>query len=271
MRAFHGKTLRWKEMSSGGTFEHLEFRDCFFNNCSVSRTTEVERRTVVRNISVTDCREMGCQVGPVILEDVTVHNLLIADLLILWCPAFKHVTLKGRLGSIKVNDVPDSGPFTRETLGAAFAAAQRDFYAKVDWALDIREADPILLQLEGVPADLVRRNPETQGVVRRKRASKRGWRRKVSKDCDYWLPYIDNLVGSDHPDTVLVTPTRRRSATVKSILAGLRELRELGVVDTDDGSPAASLAPMLTPPMKLTGLEPALPVKKRTSRKKTDR
>jgi hypothetical protein len=94
-----------------------------------------------------------------VLEDVIVDSLKTIGLLQVWGAALKHVTLRGRVGEIMFSPQVDLG-LAPEDVQSAFRKANAAYYRSVDWAIDIREADPDDLELAGIPGRLVRRNPE---------------------------------------------------------------------------------------------------------------
>lgn len=100
-----------------------------------------------------DCRLDGnAYIGPAVLEDVTIDGLSYSDLVVACGPVFRHVTLRRRVGAIKINAVPHMIDRSPRIL-ADFAAARTRFYASTDWALDISEAEFREFEIEGVPAD----------------------------------------------------------------------------------------------------------------------
>ncbi len=217
---------------SGATFEDFKFERCTFNNCAISLTKEVPRRAVVRNVWLEQCTSINCGIGPAIFEDVTVDGLTTNDLLILWGPLFKHVTLKGKIGKIKINTAVHHVDRSPE-VQSPFDSAQKSFYGAVDWALDIQEASFQEFDMHGVPASLVRRDPATQVVVTRQRALQEGWRDKISPKNTYWPFVIDMFLEDEEPDIVLVAPKGKPKKKYIELLDGLNDLRQAGVVEPD--------------------------------------
>ena len=96
-RTFLGLTDRAGECRVEGA----EFRRCTFRDCLVS-AEDVQSRPTVRNTLFADCEEHSCSVSDIVIEDVTIDGLKVKDLLIIADCAFKHVTLRGKLGSLKI-------------------------------------------------------------------------------------------------------------------------------------------------------------------------
>jgi len=109
-----------------------------------------------------------------------------------------------------------------------FDASAEKFWQSVDWALDIREAQFIECDIRGIPARLIRRDEETQVIVRREKAAEGEWRRLALSDTQ-WPTALQFMLDSGDPDTVLVASKRDRA--FKRELAGLRLLRDAGIAE----------------------------------------
>jgi hypothetical protein len=212
--------------------ENMQFEECVFVNCGLSLTKDVNRRSVIRNISIKDCAVNGCAVGPAILENVDINNLKTNDLLIIWGATFNHVKLSGLIGKIKINPYAHHVDRTEATQGL-FTAHRTSLYNSLDLALDISEARFVEFDVRGIPARLFRRDPETQVVVSRKRALAPGWRQNVSPFNTLWPFMIDLFLSDGAEDTVLVAPLGAPKKKRDGLIRGLKELRDLGVVEPD--------------------------------------
>ena len=104
MKTYSGQTLKMLfDRNSSAVFENFVFNNCTFDNCTLCLTKAPEFRSTVRNVRLANCVSFNSSIGPVVLEDVMVDGLKTNDLLIMWGPLFKHVTLKGRIGQININ------------------------------------------------------------------------------------------------------------------------------------------------------------------------
>lgn len=232
MMQYRSQTFRKLfDRDSGALFTDMVFENCTFDWCGLSLTKEVNLRSTVRNIRLASC-SVNCLVGPAVFEDVTVDGLATSNLLILWCPLFKHVTLKGKIGNIKVNLHVDGMDHSLE-MQRPFDLARTQFYETVDWALDISQAQFKEFDLQGVPARLIRRDPATQVVVTREKALRPGWREQLSSSNTLWPFVIDLFLQDGEPDRVLVAPKGKSKRRFTSILEGLNELRQVGVAEPD--------------------------------------
>ena len=142
---------------------------------------------------------------------------------------FKHVTLKGKIERVMFSPaVAISKPDRKHQV--LFDEANADFYASQDWALDIREGLFGECEIQGVPAHLVIRDPQTQVVVTRAKAARGDWRRlDLSKT--HWATSLDFFLKSGEQDVVLVAPKRHRK--YKQLLEGLMRLRDAGIAEPD--------------------------------------
>jgi hypothetical protein len=210
--------------------ESMRFEECIFSSCFLSLTTDLRRRSRAKNIEIFNCSANGCDVGPAILEDVTVDGLATNDLLIIWGALFNRVRLSEAIGKVKINHYIDAVDRRASTQGP-FDKYRHQFYSSIDWALDISKARFKEFDVRGIPARLIRRDAETQVVITRERALKPGWREGMSSSNTLW-PFMIRLFLSDgDPDMVLVAPLGAAKKKRDELIRGLHELRELGVAE----------------------------------------
>lgn len=112
----------------------------------------------------------------------------------------------------------------------AFDQANAQYYAAVDWALDISEGEFEECDLRRVPAGLVRRDAATQVVVKRDVAMRGDWR-KLDLSRTYWASAIEGFIQEGDPDIVLVAGKRQKK--FKDLLDGLKMLRDAGVAEPE--------------------------------------
>jgi hypothetical protein len=232
----HNWGLPWSLPRPGRVFEDLEFRRCTFVGSVLSVAKKPQWRSTVRNVRLLDCREMGCSLHAAIVEDVLVDGLRTSDPHVRGA-VFNHVTLRGRIGGFMISPlVTPERPESAEQR--AFDTANAAYYASVDWALDIREAEfTDEVDLRGVPGRLVRRDPETQVLVTREKALDGRWR-ALDLDQTYWPTALEFFLQDDRLDsTVLVVPSQVPQDwglwTRQTLLDGLRRLRDEGIVEPD--------------------------------------
>lgn len=221
-RSFHDR-------NSGKVYSDISFKYCRFISCTLSVTQNPRKRSLFRNIQLTGCEVTGCMVFPAIFEDVLVSSLKTHTLLQTWGAVFKHVKLEGNIGDIMLSSLVD--PLgEKPKVQAAFDQANARYYETVDWALDISEGRFVDCDIRGVPAKLIRRDPETQVVVTREKALAGEWK-KLDLSRTYWGTAIEFLLNRGDPDVVLVAP--KRYSKYPELLDGLKMLRDAGVAEPD--------------------------------------
>lgn len=236
MQVIEGQTFAGKhDRNSGKVFSDLELRDCYFEGSSFSTTRDVKLRSTLRNSKIIQCSQRGSSIGPAIIEDVLVDGLKTnSQLLQMWGAVFKHVTIKGKVDRLMFS--PFANPSEPEgDVNRTFARANAEYYKTVDWALDISEVEVQEIDIRGIPARLVRRDPETQIVVTRQKAMKlQSEYRKITFPKVAPLDgYLDLFLGrNDEPDRIFIAP-RARKTKMKDWLEAFRLLREVGVAEPD--------------------------------------
>lgn len=204
----------------------LRFVRCRFESFRVSATLDLKRRSVAKRLQFLDCETGSGFIGPAVVDEVEFVNLKTRTLLQVWGAAFRHVTLRGRLGRLMISDMISMLP-TPQAKQDAFDDANRSFYQEVDWALDISDAEFIDADLRGVPGHLIRIDPATQLLVTREQAIAGTWR-QVDLTDTHWDHSLTMLAAHPWmPSKVLVAP--KRSPAFKKLLAGLQRLREAGI------------------------------------------
>ncbi|MCU0657171.1 MAG: hypothetical protein MUF64_18500 [Polyangiaceae bacterium] len=225
---------RWtlKRPLSRQSFEGLRLVGCTFDNCGLASTDDPGEMTRISKVELIDCSNFNSQIGPCYLDDVRVENLKTGDLMLVWAPMLTHVTLAGKTGSIKINEFirrPGITPSQEE----AWRALRRAHHAQVDWALDISAVRPLGLEIAGVPAAKIRRDPETQVVVTRARLHD-GRQLDSITDLEDTLRFtLTSFVKGDAEDAVFVAPTGRPARAFKPVLRGFEALRRAGLAEPD--------------------------------------
>ena len=120
------------------------------------------KRPVFRRILLKECRLVSTDAHGAVFDDCTVDGLRTNRLSIITGCAFRHVTLRGDVGQFLIRGAADLEPDRLD-------GANLEFYNAVDWALDIRDVRATTLDIRNVPLHLIRRNPETQAIVRKAR------------------------------------------------------------------------------------------------------
>jgi hypothetical protein len=155
-----------KSIGSHRTIQGLELDRCEFRAAHLVQFDDPGMNLVVRDVTLTRCVARGrSSLHGVRIEEVLVDTLTTAPEVWLATCTFRHVTLRGRIGSLMVQPPP----FTMDEADrTAFIDTVVRYYADVDWAIDITEAEFTAdVNFFFVPGDLVRRDPQTQFLLRR--------------------------------------------------------------------------------------------------------
>jgi hypothetical protein len=165
------------------------------------------------------------------LEQVSVDGLRTgSEPLFIWGAVYDRVVLKGKLDKLVLSSRVNA-PGLDDVDQQAFDAASKDFYASVDWAIDIREVEVHELDIRGVPSRLVRRDTRTQAVVRRENAlDEKRWR-DLDLGHAWWATQLESMVREGHEEIILVAPLRNRK--VADFITGIEILRNVGVADSE--------------------------------------
>jgi hypothetical protein len=229
-KMFNNQEFRsFYDRNSGRLFQDLEFKGCRFVSCSISITENTRRRSIVRDVRLIQCQEIGCAVENAIIENALIDGLMTSDILKCWGAVFKHVVLKGNIGRIMVSPIIAAG-MAKPREQQAFDETNNRYYETVDWALDISEARFVECDIRGVPARLIQRDPETQVVIKREKATTGKWK-ELDLSKTYWSTAIQYMLDHNYEDIVLVAPKRNRK--FKDLLNGLMMLRDASVAEPD--------------------------------------
>lgn len=165
---------------------------------------------------------------------------------------FKHVTVRGKTAELHIGPylahvrewAPTSGSFLgrvadrllfgvpRPEREEQLRAANRAYYADVDWALDITEAQAPDLTLEGIPADLIRRDSRSQAVVRRQKVVEAGPRGlEVLANAPHFGLTVRSMIENGFDDVVIVAG--RRSEKYAERQRAIDMLREAGLAEAN--------------------------------------
>ena len=112
----------------------------------------------------------------------------------------------------------------------AFDEANDQYYRGVEWALDVSKASFAELDIRGLPARLIRRDPETQVVVTREKALAGEWR-DLPLNETLWKTTLNSFIQEKTPDIVLVAP--KLNPKFRRYLADLRSLQAAGIAEPD--------------------------------------
>lgn len=215
-------------------FRDLEFVKCKFigGGFGYRHSSDFALRTSAFNVRILDCESRKFSVGPALLEEIHIENFR-GDLVTVWGALFRHVTIKGRCDKLMIHGITGKGDIDVGGKGVLlYRTLCDDFYASVDWALDIQEAEfsDFCIRTRGVPAHLVRRDPETQAILRREAVIAGKWQELGLSGFSQLI--IKEMITGGQAADVLVAPKRDKKLCVH-ILEDIRKLREAGIADIE--------------------------------------
>ncbi len=219
---------RFRDRDSGRTFENLEFEDCEFLDTALSITLEPARRSTVRDVTLLSCKVgRAATLRSAIVEECLIDGLDIQRGVHTAGAVYRHVTLKGRVGPLTL-----TSRVLHEAAQPLFDAANEQYYKAVDWALDISRAvftDEV--ELKGVPGHLVVRDPVSQVLVTRERASSVRWDRMDLRPTA-WDVGLDELLESTLDARVFAAC--KGSTDYEKQLRVVELFKESGLAEPDD-------------------------------------
>jgi hypothetical protein len=210
----------------------FHFDNCFFDNCSLGPAESPDERLFVRNIELVKCRQRACSLNNAAIEDSLINGLGREGRypLFAWGAVYKHVTLKGKLSGMKLNQWVS--PNASASTQAIWDTANRAYYQSVDWALDIKEAEfQGSLDIHSVPGRLIRRDPETQVLVRRDTLNQIDWRRLPWSNSGFDIAIEWFLNDGLYDDCVLIAS--KRAAGFKDDMKVIAMMRKEEVACSD--------------------------------------
>jgi hypothetical protein len=214
----------------GKVFEALRITNSSFDNCGMSLSKRPSKMSVVRDVHISGCKVVNSEIGPTEFEDVHVEGLDVNPILLLWSCFFRRVSLVGKIGKIKINLEPFAF-CTDAGVIAAFEEKRSIFYAATEWALDISGAKFVDFACKGVPLALIRRDPKTQVIVRRRNFSGVSM---LGPEFENAFPETHTRLSifseSNAEEVLLVVPLAAAKKRREDWAGGIAELRRLGVV-----------------------------------------
>lgn len=208
-----------RSYGTGRTYSELDLEGVKFVGCVLGQQNDSDFGLVVRDVTITKCRTDNCEVEGVRFESVFVDGLATKHQALGGC-LFRNVTLKGNIGPIMTTPFNiGMSDMDREVMNTALVS----YYKDVDWALDISRAEFSDADFCMVPGDLVRRDSETQFILRR----------DILGQYDR-LPIRARIAASRFdvtPFDSIVAVVPRRSKNFAKLLEEFEKLRKAGLVE----------------------------------------
>ncbi len=220
----------FEDYEQGKTYSDIDFIKCHFVGSEFNGNNNLVRRNLARNIKFLNCKITGGNIGAGIVENVLIDGLSVGNHFQVRGTAFRHVVIRGKVDKLMITPYYDLFGIEAE-LAAGLQKANEEYYKNVDWALDISDAEFKDCDIRGVPADLIKRDPETQAIVRRDKVLDGKWKSLDLDDSGWWFSIDKILIEDGFQDVVLVAS--KLSKRFGHELEGINRLREAGIAEPD--------------------------------------
>jgi hypothetical protein len=213
-----------------GEYKNLSIKNCEFNNCGISLSADINQRSSASNIEIIDCKAINCAIGPAILSDAHISNLATGDLQIFWGTLFNRVKIDGKIGRLKVN-TRIHAPTATEEQQRIFDDFRTEFYQTIEWAIDIRDAHPQLLEIKGIPSEKIIFNPDHCAALKRTSATKSNFEiaKSSSTPKDWSFTILDFFEDEEARELILIAPTGKSKKAASPYLDVIKALRDNGI------------------------------------------
>lgn len=245
MEVIEKKEYSYREILLGEIIENKIFKDCKFYNCILSymKGDEPSLASVLRNCQFINCyaTEAASQTGG-ILENVLIENLKIQGTLSFSNVLFKNTVFKGKIGKLTMNSQMHSSflIFDNENYKHKITEPEIkkydefriNYYNNIEIAIDISQAEFAYCQISpSIPAALIKRNPETQALIKFENISKNVWKKntKLKKSI---LEYRFETAMLEKADIVFVAPKLDKKDFIE-YMELIKILREEGIAELD--------------------------------------
>ncbi|MCY7362587.1 MAG: hypothetical protein LH629_11065 [Ignavibacteria bacterium] len=190
-----------------------------------------------QNISV---ESRSCFQQKARFQNVNFENMQSDDLLRISGVIFDKVVLKGKFDRLLLKSDHAGMMFNHHERGIDFITGEEcailnayaeNEYQKIEWALDIIEAEFRECDLHpSIPANLVKINPETQVLIKYDKIAKINWKEMStiqSNDAKYWC----SLTEKNKRDSIFIAPQRNKKR-FGEYMESFKILREEGIVSS---------------------------------------
>lgn len=203
--------------------ENFELERCTFVGSAAIQWDDPVPTLVIRCIEAVKCTLDNCSVAGTRLEDITIDDLRIkGGMLYLTGCVLSRVTLRGKIGSLMA--IPPRPGLGKE-LSPRASQAIVEAYKSVDWALDISKAEFTDASFDFVPGELIKRDPETQFLLRRERIAEV----EPGRFPEATRSLLERFERTPFDSIVLVAP--KRSRQFQELLGLFQSLREAGLAE----------------------------------------
>lgn len=232
-RILRGKPITGYQATAGTVVQDIRLEQCEIFGCRVEISPDPRRRPLFRDVAVVDAAVSPAELGAAAIEESTVQNVrTFGELLRVEGCVFRHVTIRGDLEMAIIDNRID--PRYPPGLASVYERANAEYYAELEasgeWALDISEASGSF-EIRGIPASVIRRDPETQIVMTFEQALTTDWASLSVPGASSVLGQIHLLLSNGWRDVVLIA--QRGTKDFKQDLKILRKVQAMGAALPD--------------------------------------
>jgi uncharacterized protein YjbI with pentapeptide repeats len=155
---------RWESEGSNSIYENLMFEKCTFQGIKMRETLNPQKRNYFKNITLSNCIQTNCIIEQAIFENLKISNLNNKSLVQSWGALFKNCVFEGKIGRIMLSE---NVTLEDVNLIDKFKDSSKDFYKNINLAIDISKAEFLEFDNRCIPAQLIKRDPETQVIIKR--------------------------------------------------------------------------------------------------------
>jgi hypothetical protein len=246
MKEYKQQVFDELRFNSDDVVQDLYFEKCdfFITVLSSGKNLIPEDRTLVKNVIFKNCafNGRGSSQSKAYFKDVLFENAKItADLLRVSGTIFNKVTLKGKFDRLVLSSSHNGMLYldeNNEVVDITEAQARvLDDYAKqeynnIEWALDISAAEFKECDIrESIPAHLIKRNHETQMLLKYDKVLNSDWENNDHVQKSYAHYFCKRVIKAKN-DLVIVAPVRNKEEFVIEMEA-IKILRGEGIGECD--------------------------------------
>lgn len=246
MKEFKNQAFEELRFSDAEVIDTMRFDKCSFIITVLSKDNNLvpESRTRLNNLYFKNCtiNGRGSSQQKAYLEDVTFENMKVtADVLRLSGTIFNRVIFKGNFDRIVLSSSHNGIFYLDENCELINADEEKAIplnqyaeneYKAIEWALDISQAEFSLCEIrESIPAHLIKRNPETQMLLKYDKVAASNWENNEAIQGSY-AHYFCRRVLKSGKDRVIVAPIRNKKDFAIEMEA-IKILKEEGIAELD--------------------------------------
>lgn len=214
-QGFFNESIRTQESLNS---DSVEFRSCTFEACTVAVKQMATEHLRIRNVSMRACSVAGGGLRGVWLSDCHVDGARLSGTVTVLGCIFERVTVSGPMRRLFIRD-----DYSFLSAASELEAEAKDAYRhRISMALDISRLSCQDLDIRGVPARLIRIDPDSHFVIARSALPDVDWRQLDFSGTSYGAS-LALLENSDWEDVILTVPSGQKEQRAREVLAVLKD------------------------------------------------